>query len=152
MLKTKLQYFGYLMQTTDSLEKSLMLGSEFRRAFLTGRGSLPWRLSIKNCKWVEFPVLYSRFSLVIYSMWWLFSHPVVSDSLHLHDLQHVRPLCPSPYPEVCPSSCPLHQWCHPASHLILCCPLLLFINVHSCQFFYSHSVWDDVVNLSLGSR
>ena len=26
MLKLKLQYFGYLMQTADSLEKSLMLG------------------------------------------------------------------------------------------------------------------------------
>ena len=26
MLKLKLQYFGYLMQITDSLEKTLMLG------------------------------------------------------------------------------------------------------------------------------
>ena len=26
MLKMKLQYFGYLMQRTDSLEKTLMLG------------------------------------------------------------------------------------------------------------------------------
>ena len=26
MLKLKLQYFGYLIQTTDSLEKTLMLG------------------------------------------------------------------------------------------------------------------------------
>ena len=25
-----------------------------------------------------------------------------------------RPPCPSPSPRVCPSSCPLHQWCHPA--------------------------------------
>ena len=32
MLKLKLQYFGHLMQTTDSLEKTLMLGkSEGRR-------------------------------------------------------------------------------------------------------------------------
>ena len=32
ILKLKLQYFGYLMQSTDSLEKSLMLGkSEGRR-------------------------------------------------------------------------------------------------------------------------
>ena len=29
-------------------------------------------------------------------------------------LQHARPPCPSPSPEVCPSSCPLHQWCCPA--------------------------------------
>ena len=33
MLKLKLQYFGYLMQTDDSLEKSLMLGKiEEKRA------------------------------------------------------------------------------------------------------------------------
>ena len=44
----------------------------------------------------------------------LFSHPVVSDSLRPHGLQHARPPCPSPSPEVCPSSCPLHRWCHPA--------------------------------------
>ena len=25
---------------------------------------------------------------------------------------HARPPSPSPFPEVCPSSCPLHQWCH----------------------------------------
>ena len=31
-----------------------------------------------------------------------------------HGLQHASPPCPSPSPEVCPSSCPLHRWCHPA--------------------------------------
>ena len=31
-----------------------------------------------------------------------------------HGLQHARPPCPSPSPEVCPSSCRLHRWCHPA--------------------------------------
>ena len=30
----------------------------------------------------------------------------------IHESQHARPPCPSPFP--CPSSCPLHQWCHPA--------------------------------------
>ena len=29
-------------------------------------------------------------------------------------LQHARPLCPSPSPRVCPSSCSLHRWCCPA--------------------------------------
>ena len=29
--------------------------------------------------------------------------------------QHARPPCPSPSPKVCPSSCPLHRWCHPAT-------------------------------------
>ena len=43
----------------------------------------------------------------------LFSHVVVSDSLRPYEL-HTRPPCPSPSPRVCPSSCSLHQWCHPA--------------------------------------
>ena len=43
----------------------------------------------------------------------LFSCSVVSDSLQSHGLQHASPLCPSPSPKVFPSSCPLHQWCHP---------------------------------------
>ena len=43
-----------------------------------------------------------------------FSHSVISNSLRPHGLQHTRPPCPSPLPEVCPSSYPLHQWCHPA--------------------------------------
>ena len=60
MLKLKLQYFGYLMQRTDSLEKTLMLGKiegrwhhrldghEFEQALgvVDGQGSLaccsPW--------------------------------------------------------------------------------------------------------------
>ena len=44
----------------------------------------------------------------------LFSWPVISDSLWPHGLQHARPPCPSPFPRVCPTSCSLHQWCHPA--------------------------------------
>ena len=44
----------------------------------------------------------------------LFSLPVVSDSLQPHGLQQAGPPCLLPSPEVCPSSCPLHQWCHPA--------------------------------------
>ena len=45
----------------------------------------------------------------------LFSRPVVSDSLQPHELQHARPHCSSPFPEVCPSSCPLHWWHLPAT-------------------------------------
>ena len=37
----------------------------------------------------------------------------MSKSLQPHGLQHATlPYC-SPSPGVCPSSCPLHQWCHP---------------------------------------
>ena len=42
----------------------------------------------------------------------LFSCSVTFNSLQPHGLQHTRPPCPSPAPEVCPSSCPLHPWCH----------------------------------------
>ena len=43
MLKMKLQYFGHLMQRTDSLEKTLMLGeTEGRR-----------RRGQKRMKWVD---------------------------------------------------------------------------------------------------
>jgi len=45
----------------------------------------------------------------------LFSHPVMFNFLWPHGMQHTRPPCPSLSPKVCPSSCPLHQWCHPAS-------------------------------------
>ena len=47
MLKLKLQYFGHLMQRTDSLEKTLMLGKirgKRRRGFLKMR----WLDSITN--------------------------------------------------------------------------------------------------------
>ena len=37
----------------------------------------------------------------------------MSNSLRPRELQHARPLCPSPTPRVHPNSCPLSQWCHP---------------------------------------
>ena len=40
-----------------------------------------------------------------------------------HGLQHARSPCPSSSPEVCPSSCPLLWWRHPA--ISSWCPLLL---------------------------
>ena len=45
----------------------------------------------------------------------LFSHSVVSDSLRPHGLQNHRLPCPSPTPGACSDSCPLSQWCHPAT-------------------------------------
>ena len=41
-----------------------------------------------------------------------FSRSVVSDSLQPRELQHARPPCPSPTPEVHSDSRPLSQWCH----------------------------------------
>ena len=47
MLKLKLQYFGHLMQRTDSLEKTLMLGKiEGRRR--RGQQRMRWLDSITN--------------------------------------------------------------------------------------------------------
>ena len=47
MLKMKLQYFGYLMQRADSLEKTLMLGKiEGRRR--KGRQRMRWLDDITN--------------------------------------------------------------------------------------------------------
>ena len=46
-LKLKLQYFGHLMQRTDSLEKTLMLGKiEGRRG--RGRPRMRWSAGITN--------------------------------------------------------------------------------------------------------
>ena len=43
MLKLKLQYFGHLMQRTDSLEKTLMLGrAEGRREGATENEMVGW--------------------------------------------------------------------------------------------------------------
>ena len=41
MLKLKLQYFGYLMQRADSLEKTLMLG-KIKGRRRRGRQSMRW--------------------------------------------------------------------------------------------------------------
>ena len=51
--------------------------------------------------------------------WWLqftsvqFSHPVMSNSLWPHELQHTRFSCPSLTPGVCSNTSPLSQWCLP---------------------------------------
>ena len=44
MLKLKLQYFGHLMQRTDSLGKTLMLGQQ-RTSWLDGTNSIDMSLS-----------------------------------------------------------------------------------------------------------
>ena len=46
--------------------------------------------------------------------WWLlFNCSVMSDSLQPHGLQHSSLPCPSLFPRVYLSSCPLSWWCHP---------------------------------------
>ena len=55
---------------------------------------------------IELLILQVQFSSV------QFIHSVMSDSLQLHELQHARPLCPSPTPGVHSNSCPSSRWCH----------------------------------------
>ena len=52
MLKLKLQYFGYLMQRVDSLEKTLMLGG-IRGRRRRGRQRMRWLSSITNSMYVN---------------------------------------------------------------------------------------------------
>ena len=47
MLKLKLQYFGYLMQRSDSLEKTLMLG-KIEGGRRRGQQKMRWLDSITN--------------------------------------------------------------------------------------------------------
>ena len=44
-------------------------------------------------------------------MYFLFSRQVTSNSSRPHGLYHARLLCPPSSPRVCPSSCPINQWC-----------------------------------------
>ena len=53
------------------------------------------------------------------------THSVMSDSLRPHGLKHTSLPCSSLSPGVCSNSCPLSQWCHPAT----CCPLLLLPSI-----------------------
>ena len=57
MLKLNLQYFGHLMQTADSLEKSLMLGKiEGRRR--KGRQGMRWLDNITDAMNMNFGKLW----------------------------------------------------------------------------------------------
>ena len=67
--------------------------------------------SYQVAKVLELQVQYQSF-LRISSV--QFSRSVVFDYLRPHELQHIRPPCPSPTPGVHSDSCPSSQWCHPA--------------------------------------
>ena len=58
---------------------------------------------------MDLSIIYSNFTMLL-----LFSHPVMSNSLWPHGLQHAKLPCHLPSAKVCSSSCPLHWWCHSA--------------------------------------
>ena len=87
---------------SDAIQPSHPLSSPSPPAFHLSQQ--PWVVSIEN----SLQNLKNLFSLV------QFSRSVMSPrTLQPHGLQHARPPCPSPTPEVYSSSCPLSQWCHP---------------------------------------
>ena len=80
MLKLKLQYFGHLMQRTNSLDKTLMLGkTEGRR----GRGWLIWDSWIASCTCWTWVWASSR-------SWWWTGCPGVLQSMGSQRVGHDR--------------------------------------------------------------
>ena len=120
-----------------------------------GQGSLacysPWgHKGLETTKWLDWTVnkiLVLRHTIIPQQNLWLlllFNCSVVSNSLQLLGLQHARPPCPSPFPKVCPSSCSLHWWCHPAvsssDTLFSFCPLSFPASGLSQWVICSHQV------------
>ena len=78
ILKLKLQYFGHLMQRTDSLEKTLMLGKiEGKRR--RGRQRMRWLDDITNAM---------DMSWVISRSWWWTGRPGVLQSMGSQRVGH----------------------------------------------------------------
>ena len=78
MLKLKLQYFGYLMRRTDSLEKTLMLGKIGGRRRRGWRGWDSWMTSPTQWTWVW----------VNSGSWWWTGRPGVLQSMGSQRIRH----------------------------------------------------------------
>ena len=65
-----------------------------------------------------------------------FSRSVVSDSFQPHELQHIRPPCPSPTPRVHSNLCLSSRWCHPA--ISSCYPVLVLSSIFPSIWVFSN--------------
>ena len=78
MLKLKLQYFGHLMQRTDPLEKTLMLGKIEGRREWDDRGWDGWMVSLTQWTWVW----------VSSGKWWWTGKPGMLQTMGLQRIRH----------------------------------------------------------------
>ena len=78
MLKVKFQYFGHLIWTGDSLEKSLMLGKMEGRRRRGIRGWDGWMASLKQWAW----------TWTNFRRWWETGRPGVLKSMGLQIVRH----------------------------------------------------------------
>ena len=76
MLKLKLHWFGHLMQRTDSMEKTMMLGKAGREG--DGRGWGGWMASLTQWTWVW----------VSSGGWWWIQKPDVLQSMGSQRVRH----------------------------------------------------------------
>ena len=79
-----------IQNTKDT--KKIVKQPERRDTFSAKKWQLDWLCPVKYCSVIQ-------------------SCPTFCDP---HAQQHTRPPCPSTFHKVCPSSCPLHSWFHPA--------------------------------------
>ena len=78
MLKLKLQYFGHLMQRTDSFEKTVMLGRLKAGGEGDDRGWDCWMASPTQYTWIW----------VNSGSWWWTGRPCVLQSMGMHRVGH----------------------------------------------------------------
>ena len=95
MLKLKLQYFGYLMQRTDSLEKTLMLGK------IEGR----WRRGWQRIRWLHGITSSMDMSLSNLWSWWWTEKPGVLQSMESDIMSDCVRYHPTILPSAVPFSC-----------------------------------------------